>query len=410
MVNKLKLCKNCGIEFLAKDKIVHCEICRSPYGREDRGLKDILDSLPLKEQSKTLERWANEKLANGHKLRILITKLYTLRKFANQFNKPFEKVGKDDIIKLLAQKEFNRVYYKKLLKQFFRWLYGEDNPELIKWIQVKKTLEETAPEKKVLTDEELLRIINCATNQRDRTMLQIISENPTRPKDICNLRIRDVHTDEYGFELQLGSKTPKGRRTIRLINSVPDLRQYLQTHPFRDNPDAPLFYQISTNRFGEPVGWSAMNGCLQKAVKLAQVKRKVTLYDFRRTTATTLLRNPNYTPSEVQVMGGWSSIRMLDVYGRVTSEMVNQKKLQVSGLVKTEKQLQEDLLKPIKCPRCETDNPSTAVACGNCWLPLKKQAIAVKEKVIKKAIQWQKPLTKEGVREILRQMKLEGEL
>jgi integrase/recombinase XerD len=402
------ICEICNKKFNpAGGYRTKCRDCVREYGREDCGLNDVLTSIKNSKQRNTLQKWANEKIANGGKQKGVVTRLYTLRKFAVEFNKPFENVTKDDVMKLLAKKEYNKVYYKKLLKQFFRAIYNDENPEVIRWLKVKKSVDEVKPEKKVLTDEDVLRILNATTTQRDRTILSIIAENPTRPKDICNLKVKDVKADEYGFELLLGSKTAKGRRTIRLINSVPELQMYLKNHPFKSNPEAPLFFQLSNNRYGLPVGWNALNNMLQNAVKRAKIKREVKLYDFRRTSTTRLLQDENYTATEVQVMGGWSSIRMLDVYGKVTSEMVNLKKLRVAGKIKDQKQQKEDLLKPVKCPRCETLNSIGSVACGKCWLPLKKEAIDLKEQVISKAIEWERPVNKAVIKEILREIRKE---
>jgi integrase/recombinase XerD len=404
-------CEECGKEFIpCGGNRKKCSKCVKPYGREDRGLNDILISIKNKSQRKTLNNWVNERVANGNKLKTTVCRIYTLKKFAEFFNKPFEKVTKQDVINLLSKKEFNKVYHKKSLKQFFKWLKQSDNPEIISWIKVKKGIDEVKPERKILTDEQILKIINATTTQRDRTILQILVENPTRPRDICNLKIKDVKEDEYGFELNLGSKSVKGRRTIRLINTVPDMQLYLKNHPFKYNQEAPLFFQLSRNKYGQPIGWCALHNMLSAAVKRAKLKRDVTLYDFRRTSTTNLLRNENYTPSEIQVMGGWASIRMLDVYGKVTSEMVNDKKLRLSGMKKSEQHQKKDLLKPITCPRCEHQNSIGSVACKKCWLPLKKETIDLKEKVINKSIEWDKPMSKNVVKEILKEMVKKGEL
>jgi integrase len=411
MANQIKSCKTCGIEFRTNDNIVNCELCRQPYGREDRGLKDVLGTINNKQQRETLQRWANERIANGCKIVGTVTRLYTLRKFCDVLKKPFEKVTREDVTSLLAHNGFGKVYYKKLIKNFFKWVHGtEEYPDCVRWIKIKRTVDEIKPEKKVLTDEEILKILNATVTQRDRTILQILSENPTRPRDICNLKVGDVIIDEYGFELQMKSKTASGSRTIRLIHSVPDLKMYLNTHPYKDNPKAPLFFQISTNRFGEPLGWGGVNGMLQRAVKRSGLKRKVNLYDFRRSSTTKLLQDPRYTPEEVKVMGGWSSIRMFDTYGKVTSEMVNEKKLKANGLIKDKKQLKEDLLKPVSCPRCQEQNPATSVSCSKCWLPLKKETIELKEKVVASAIKKQKPLNKDTIKELIKDMIRKGEI
>ena len=80
-------------------------------------------------------------------------------------------------------------------------------------------------------------------------------------------------------------------------------------------------------------------------------------------------------------MGGWATIgTMMDVYGKVSDDMVNKKKLIVNGIIKTEEQKKEDKFKPIICPRCQKDNPRNVDTCVNCWLPLTKKAIEETDK------------------------------
>lgn len=373
-------------------------------------------------QRPIIEKWVNERNANGFGHPGTRVRLYTL-KFIGQAlgDMKFEDAKKEDIIRVLETKlknlrgkevNLNSLYYKKTIKFFYKWLHGtEGYPEIVSWIKLKRTIDETPEEHKALTDEEVKAILDATTNQRDRTIFMILTENPTRPKDICNLKIKHVVADEYGFELKLGSKTPKGRRVIRLINSVPDMRQHLANHPFKDDPDAPLFCQNSLTKSGKPIKWCNMSYALKCAVKTAKIKRKVTLYDFRRTSTTNLLRDSNYSPGEIQKMGGWASIRMLDIYGQVTSEMVNKKKLAINGLIDIKEiEKKKDMLKPIECPRCHERNSPSAITCGTCWLPLKKQAIDLKEKVIMKSIEWQKPLSKDLVKEVLKELIKDGEI
>lgn len=387
------------------------------YGREDLGMKDLLDSIKKKEDRKLLTKWANERIANGLNLKGTVSRLYTLKRISDYMKCDMKDATKEDITKLLSLKiekekiNFSKLYYKKLIRLFYKWVKGTDDyPDLVKWIRMKRTIDETPEEHKSMSDEEMREIIDAMVTQRDRTVFSIMAENPTRPKDICNLKFNDVVVDEYGYELKIGSKTPRGRRTIRLINSVPEFRLYLNAYPYRDNPEAPLFYQISSNRFGQPMGWKAMDRALKMALKRTNIKRKINLYDFRRTSTTNLLQDPRYTPEEVKVMGGWSSIRMFDTYGKVTSQMVNKKKLQANGLIEDDGTKKTDPLKPLKCPRCNTVNTRATLTCVKCWLPLKKNIAEMKEKVIRKAINKGEVLSKIMVKEALKELIKEGEI
>jgi hypothetical protein len=113
---------------------------------------------------------------------------------------------------------------------------------------------------------------------------------------------------------------------------------------------------------------------LREACKRAGIKRNITLYHFRKTVTSELLQDPRYTSKEVQVLGGWSNIStMFDTYGKVTSEMVNKKKLIVNGKINDESKAKKSVLKHVKCPRCKSENPTNVDTCINCWLPLTKK-------------------------------------
>ncbi len=414
------------------------------YGREDKGLQDTLDGIKLKANRDILRKYANEKIANGNLVGGLAHKMYTFRLFSNTLNIPFDKATKDDLVKLLSHKEFNKVYYKKLLKQFYRWIKDDDSPKITKWIKVKATPEEIREKrpKVILNEQQAYQILTSCDHPMDRALLEVLADNPTRPRDLENLRVKDVKIDEFGVILSFSSKTVSGKRDVFLQNSRVAFLKYWEMHPYKDNPNAPVFYSLGTNSYGQPLLWGGMNTRLRRIVnrtKLPQhLKDNVTLYTLRRTSATWLLSNPDFTPKEVQRMGGWSSIRMLDVYGKTTDEMVNKKKLVLDAKERKDKHLiaslkqqsksdsmlaklmakhgllkeaeKVDLLGTKQCPRCETNNLSDTDFCSRCWLPMKRRTANIKEKVIKKGIEWQKPFNKALVKEIVKEMIKKGEI
>lgn len=417
---------------------------KQPYGRKDRGISDTISQIKLKENRELLQRWANEKIANGGTLFPIATKLYTFKKIANGFDKPLEKLTKDDIVALLSKPEFNTLYYKKMLKQLYRWILNEKDPAIISWISNKKSVEEIKNQrpKITLTQEQASEILSKADNPMDRAWLEIECDNPNRPKDLENLKVKDVSINEYGVTLHFTSKTQSGNREIFLQNSRTAFLKFWETHPYKDDPEAPVFYNLNRQKYGQPLKWGGFNGRLRHIVNRTklpeELKKKITLYTFRRTVTTWKLQDPDYTPSEVQKMGGWASIRMLDTYGKITDAMVNKKRLVLEAKQKKDKAMIEKLKKDAKhdnqlaklmamhgmlkdtetkdllgtqvCPRCEQENLSNADFCSKCWLPLKVEFIEAKEKMISKHLQLNKPISKELAKEVLKEMIRDGEI
>lgn len=77
------------------------------------------------------------------------------------------------------------------------------------------------------------------------------------------MRIRDVRFEEGYTALTLRGKT--GARRVIVVAATPYLQTWIQNHPLKDDPDAPLWVDLRTvNRF------KAMNyTALAKILKVA---------------------------------------------------------------------------------------------------------------------------------------------
>lgn len=381
------------------------------YASPQEKIDTIIGSFTNPDAQKHVRNWATEKTMNGIGIS---SNLYTLRRILNPLKRPISEIiannDKEAITLLLtdiAKNEKNgkvKRTQKKLLKEFFRWANSGENPKCTAWINTCKTLSEMKPSIKLFTDEEKKLIIRHAPSQRDRTIFSMMNERPLRPKDIVNLKIGDVVCKEYGYEIAFHSKTQKGFRTLLFIHAAPEIRLFLSCHPDRKNPDAPLFFSMSNrvkNQELTGIRYWAMEYALRESMTRAKFSdermRQVTLYYWRKSTTSSLLQNPNFTTKEIQVMGGWSSIQMLDVYGKVNSEMLNLRTLMVeaksdrkilktlktqaetdkamhdalikAGLMKAKEGEEEDDMN-VECPRCGTKNPSHIDSCLKCWLAL----------------------------------------
>jgi site-specific recombinase XerC len=67
-------------------------------------------------------------------------------------------------------------------------------------------------------------------------LFMLLWDSAARIGEIMKLKVGDVLFDQYGGVIFVNGKT--GKRRIRLTASVPDLQQWLNIHPLKDNPDA----------------------------------------------------------------------------------------------------------------------------------------------------------------------------
>ena len=95
-------------------------------------------------------------------------------------------------------------------------------------------------------------------------------DSSCRPHEIIKLRIKDVvfkmAGDRQYAEILVNGKT--GQRHIPLINSIPYLKDWLDDHPQRGNPNAPLIcgYGRSLGRFIHPVAMTQIYHAYQTKV------------------------------------------------------------------------------------------------------------------------------------------------
>jgi integrase/ribosomal protein L40E len=320
----------------------------------------------------------------------IANRLSQLTNFCYVVNKPFDKVTKEDLMGFFEYLQSERKCklstidnYKSSLKSFFQWFYHmeeKDYPEIVKWIKRKNHRGLKLPEE-ILTEEDVLKMVEKASGLRDRAIIFLTYESGTRLGEIINLRLKHVTFDEYGGVLMVDGKT--GQRRIRVINSVPSLKLWIEHHPFRDDPESPLWVCLNKNSYGKPLYRDGFVGIIKKAGKLAGIKKRVYAHGLRHARANSLSKL--FSEQELKVFFGWvGSSQMAGVYTHLSGLDIDKKLLEKSGLLK-EEQGTSDTLKPKKCGRCGMENPITAKYCSKCYNPMDIKEIE-KIEMIKQAV------------------------
>ena len=346
-------------------------------------LKNIVNRFN-KEHRSLMEEFIDNKRANHIEMIPLISKLQLLRKILNEIDIPLKEMIEEDN-KAKAKQITNKIFFSEELtfshrrnyKMFFRWLNEGETPAFLKTFSTRKTFRELKPKRKSLTHEEIRSIIDNTETQRDRTIFTMMAEIPMRPIEICRIKMKHVSCDEYGYIIELRGKTQEGHRRIRYIHSTPEIKAHSSALPesHKNDKEKAFFYSYSDRNKGESITPVALHYVLMGAVKRAGLRKDIQLYDFRRYTATSLLADSNYTITDVQKLGGWKSLQVVNVYNKTTDDQVNEKRLVVNGLGNKELMLQGNILKNIECPRCKTVNQKSADLCVSCWQPLTATAI-----------------------------------
>ena len=355
------------------------KIERIVKGERIRQGKKILDNIEITpEQQKTLRAYSKYLVNQG---RTFGTREQYLSRVVNFVpfleGRRFEEVTREDFSNCFYALRDRRPATKEnayvVLHRFFGWLgerEGEDNEEKYIKILGKERYKRPKGEKRIIkgedlpTQEEIDRIIKFAMNPRDKAMISMSFDLGTRPKELLGLNVGDVNFDELGAVVTVGEHAKTGARTLRLITSLQYLREWLESHPYRDNKEVALFIGLGRNQFGKRITPQTLRWAFKAAAKLAGVDRRVYTYLLRHASITREAGN-GLGDQQLKVFYGWSpSSRMLEIYSHLSSEDVNKKRLEQAGVIKPKQKVVE--LKQRKCPRCGAENTPTADFCSKC--------------------------------------------
>ena len=359
-----------------KEFVIHDYDCKisNTYSLIERELSPYNVQLIRKYDSELVK----QSLAKATRLKHLQIML-NLTRF---IKKDWKDITKDDIDRLVLKivelyandsgQETNTTWdHKKILKIFFRWFkLGSRNfrevgdPPETKPVKLRPVKDNIVREDLLTEDDRTKLLYACDENARDRAFIDVHFEAGTRPGEILSLRIKHVKFDNVGAVIKVDGKT--GPRPVRLIRSVPNLAKWLDVHPLKNNPEAPLWILLDKARFGEPLNHSGARALVQRRCEKANISKRVNLKLFRHSEATC---SANFmTEAQMRVRHGWTpSSKMPARYVHLVSADVDQALLKHYGI---EKEVKEAIVLPRKCVICEMQNAPESATCSKCGRPL----------------------------------------
>lgn len=339
-------------------------------------------------QRKTLNYYIRHYLARSLAKPVSVyNSLYHLKYFGIGVKKPFLEVTSQDIenyfISLRSWKKWGKKTGSPLkertiigknvaLKSFFKWLYVRegikyegDYPELVKDLNTKVPRNEIQPSD-LLTPIEVRSMIEACYKQRDKAVISVLYESGCRALELCSLKIKDVNIETQAIELSIRvSKTIP--RTVILINSYLHLLDYLNVHPYKKDPEAPLFINTSNGQFGRSLLYQGLDSVVRTAKKRAGIRKRVTLHLFRHSRATELAAK-GWTEAQLRKWFGWSvTSGTPTIYVHIGQSDIKKKVFEEHGLLSEQESIEElqqrTALEPVECQSCGERNPPDAISC-----------------------------------------------
>lgn len=334
----------------------------------------------------------------------LIYYLSRLTIIASWLKKDFHKAVKKDIEEIMRKvnqmdyTEWTKRDYRITLKKFYKWLRGCNEkgvyPPEVSWINTHVAKDRQDLPNNLPDEEDAKKMIEAAEHPRDKALIASLYESGCRVGEIATLKIGDINFDEYGAHMIVSGKT--GSRRIRLVFSAPILASWINVHPEKNKPSAPLWIVIGTTKnFAKSyekknskykLNWSyelkyrAITKMIKKVAKKADVKKKVNPHAWRHARATFLANK--LTEQQLKHLFGWKqSSNMAATYVHLSGRDVDDALLAVYGKKKIDGKSEESELSPTDCPRCKETNEYSNIFCKKCgWVLDKDAAIKLEEK------------------------------
>jgi len=327
---------------------------------------------------KVLKDYLRKCKADGLKEATIATAETTLKPFINWCgDKDLQAFTPDDIYdyldfidnykrttkagKIIKYSPFTKQRIKMVLKKFL----GYVNPDLGAVIKLRKLKDGKIPDN-ILTRDEIEKLIEACRNNRDRSIVATFYESGARRGELLNVQLKHVTFDDNGSILNI-QKGKTGSRRIRLVLASSYLRQWIETHPLKNDPSAYLFcsnkfpYNVITN-----VGLANQ---LHKIAERAGIQtERVHPHAFRHARATHLAEH--LTEQQLKEFLGWTkSSTMASVYVHLSGKDIDNAILKMNGIETAEAE-QDNTLKAVKCPRCKEIQDKKASFCFKCGMPL----------------------------------------
>lgn len=263
-----------------------------------------------------VELMKKEMLRRKYSLRTIKSYVYCLNKFLKYCHKDPRKINKRDVkdyLDRLVEKNrsgstinVNLQALKFLVKEI---LYKNFSVK-IKYSKV--------PNKRlpiVLTQEEVIKLINSIENRKHNLMIKLMYSAGLRVSELVNLRVKDLQLDNNFGWVRRG-KGNKDRLFIIAGSLKKELVGYIRKNILNENS------YLFTSYNGR-MSIRTPQVIVKKAVEKAEIKKRVSCHTLRHSFATHLIEN-GYDVASVQSLLGHNSMETTMIYVHMASpRMIN---------------------------------------------------------------------------------------
>jgi integrase len=310
-----------------------------------------------------------------------------IKKFKQIAEKPFEEVYLDQktvhrFLKILSKELSPSSWnlYLVLYKRLAKWLSDPEDevcPKLWRKIKRKKIDWEKKLKHKWLTKKEFHHLLDVVDYARDKAMYGVAVEGALRSGELLGLKIRDVQSTSYGYDITVSGKT--GSSTFPVVLFAPLLTQWLNQHPFKNDPEAPLWPKRKATRSGgryNGIKVDATYRPMKRYAKLAGISKSISLHWLHHSKITWTAKDKKTRISDemAKKMFRWGKgSTMFSRYTHLHGTDSKNAFLSLAGVKIEEDSVEDKTLDPKKCFNCGTLNSAEFLHCSNCGMVLKEE-------------------------------------
>lgn len=303
---------------------------RNAYGERQLSLASSGYATADKE---AITRFLDSMQAQGIRERRLCKYAGHFMQLRRMINKPLTQLTVDEVDALLIRVNTNKRWapwtrhdYQLCLKKFFSFFDG--NSTRSGRIRVITPSPKLLDEGTVLTDEDISQMEAAAHNLISRVVVRLLFESAARLGEFCSLRVGDVQARPPFLILALhGTKNKFADRKVPVNNphAIALFQQYLNEHPLRENPSAPLWL----NYKGQSLGERGVGKILNRLQRKSGIAKKVNPHWFRHSKITQLAKF--LSPQLIKNYVGWSKDSdMMAVYDHTSMDAVKEALIKMS--------------------------------------------------------------------------------
>jgi len=112
-------------------------------------------------------------------------------------------------------------------------------PPEVSWLKLRrKDKDSRVTPEKLLTRQDFEAMVKAADNARDRALIYTLFEGALRPGELLSMTVSSVVFHNEYCVISVRGKT--GLRRLPLVAAYKPLLQWLELHPRKEDPDAPL--------------------------------------------------------------------------------------------------------------------------------------------------------------------------